>query len=170
MSKGQSSPEGTSGQGQLLADDEEAAALIPTKADPVPVQVQAKATSKDIGDTTLTVPALDGATKADDRSLHTLLGVGLVIGHGLSEVRQADVAPTFDSTEDFLGSRLVVIFEVLVGHLSLTLASDRKMLRTQAVGHEDVLIAVDATVDRIIVLDQHLAELPEDEDLQVIGQ
>ncbi len=157
-------------KGQLLADDQEAAALTPTTAEPAPAQAQTTPTSKDVGDTAPAVPALEGATEADDRSLHPLLGIGLVEGQGLGEVRQADIATTLDILQHFFGAGLVIVLEVLVGHLGLTLATHRKMLWTQAVGHEDVLVTVDAAISRIVVVDQRLQELAEDEDLQVIGQ
>ncbi len=147
--------------------------MKPTKTKPVPVQAQALVLviiGLNAGDTTLPVPGLDSAAETDDRSDHSLLRIGLVVVPGLGEVRHTDVAPSLDGTEHFLRGGFVVELEVIVDHLTLTLASDREMLRTQVFGHESVLVTVEAVVGRIVVVDQRLAELAEDEDLQVIGQ
>lgn len=147
---------------------QEAAAPTPTTVEPVPVQVQAEPIGIDVGDTALIVPVLDGATEADDRSDHALLGVGLVIVPSLGEIRQADVAMAFDFVENFLRGGFVVELEIAVNYLCLTTAPNREMLRMQVVGHEDVLITLDTMVSRIIVVDQRLAELTKDESLQVV--
>lgn len=154
---------------RLLADDEEAAALNPPVTEQMPAQVQAVAEGTDIGDKALAVLVLNGAAETDDRSLHALPRIGIVEVHGLGKVRQPDITSTLDVRQNFLGSGLVVIFEVIVDHITLTLALHREMLRTQAVVDVDVLVTIDAAVSRIVVVNPRLEELVEDEGVQVIG-